>query len=572
MYFAEGGAAMRKLMAGALAAALVIALVAFWAMGEQESAQAQGNVEPKPTPEWSWNGSSLPPQYLPNSNQVMMTPVVADVAGRPAPNYGPDGIPDIIFVTFDGDSKDYVRGGVLRVISGKDGSHHYSITGTAHMVVPIGQIAVADIDNDGLPEIIAIRDDQDDTDCNRIIAFEGETGNAKWITSGCLPSHPPYDYCGGPTIADIDHDGDSEIIVGNYVWDHNGSFLWANTCGTGRYLSCVADLGGTAISDIIAGRCAFDGSVLWDRSADLPDGFNAVADFNLDGDPEVVLVGWGGTPAGTRVWVLDGRSGTTLCESPRISTYAAKEPGGPPCVADVDGDRIPEIGVAVTDRFVVIDVVPGAAWTCDVEWSVSIHEASSGVTSCSAFDFDRDGKYEIVYSDECKLFILGDVPSYIHWERDLRPSFTACEMPVIADVDNDWHAEIVVPLNNYKDHLCGYSTPNTGIEVWGNDDEWAYTRKIWSQHTYHITNINDDATVPATETNNWQIYNNYRVQAPWYAVGGTTELFVDGSDSSLRAAEGSGSSAPPYAALAGAAAAAALALTAGGWYARRRLS
>ena len=55
-------------------------------------------------------------------------------------------------------------------------------------------------------------------------------------------------------------------------------------------------------------------------------------------------------------------------------------------------------------------------------------------------------------------------------------------------------------------------------------------------------------------------------------VGGMTELLVDGADSPARAAEGSGSSGPPYAAIAGAAAATALALTAGGWYARRRLS
>lgn len=53
-------------------------------------------------------------------------------------------------------------------------------------------------------------------------------------------------------------------------------------------------------------------------------------------------------------------------------------------------------------------------------------------------------------------------------------------------------------------------------------------------------------------------------------VGGITQLFVDGSDAPASAAEGSGSSAPPYALLAGATAAAAAAIAAGGWYARRR--
>jgi hypothetical protein len=55
-------------------------------------------------------------------------------------------------------------------------------------------------------------------------------------------------------------------------------------------------------------------------------------------------------------------------------------------------------------------------------------------------------------------------------------------------------------------------------------------------------------------------------------VGGIAEFFVDGCDSPASAAEGSGSSSPPYAALAGGLAAALAAITAGAWYARRRLS
>jgi len=56
-------------------------------------------------------------------------------------------------------------------------------------------------------------------------------------------------------------------------------------------------------------------------------------------------------------------------------------------------------------------------------------------------------------------------------------------------------------------------------------------------------------------------------------VGALVELLVDSSEPSARAAEGSGSSAPPYAALAGGAAALLIAITATGWYAaRRRLS
>ena len=54
-------------------------------------------------------------------------------------------------------------------------------------------------------------------------------------------------------------------------------------------------------------------------------------------------------------------------------------------------------------------------------------------------------------------------------------------------------------------------------------------------------------------------------------VGGLVEIAVSGSDSPASAAERAGSSSPPYASIAGAAAAALLAITAGAWYARRRL-
>ena len=44
-------------------------------------------------------------------------------------------------------------------------------------------------------------------------------------------------------------------------------------------------------------------------------------------------------------------------------------------------------------------------------------------------------------------------------------------------------------------------------------NNWVATRKIWNQHTYHITNVNPDGTIPTNELNNWQQpgLNNYRL-------------------------------------------------------------
>ena len=79
------------------------------------------------------------------------------------------------------------------------------------------------------------------------------------------------------------------------------------------------------------------------------------------------------------------------------------------------------------------------------------------------------------------------------------------ELPVIADVDNDNNAEIVVVANKYG------KIDNHGILVFGDtNDTWVNTRKIWNQHAYSITNINDDATIPRYMANNWETFNSFR--------------------------------------------------------------
>ena len=72
------------------------------------------------------------------------------------------------------------------------------------------------------------------------------------------------------------------------------------------------------------------------------------------------------------------------------------------------------------------------------------------------------------------------------------------------DVDNDNNAEIVV----VSDAFYG---GKVGIQVYGDlNDTWVNTRKIWNQHAYHITNVNDDGTIPQFMAKNWERYNSFR--------------------------------------------------------------
>ena len=77
-----------------------------------------------PTLLWHWDGTGA---ALPQYHQVMMTPMVAKVDD--------DDIPDVVFNTFCGDSSagctngNYTTDGVLRVVSGADGSAIVDVTG-----------------------------------------------------------------------------------------------------------------------------------------------------------------------------------------------------------------------------------------------------------------------------------------------------------------------------------------------------------------------------------------------------------------------------------------------------------
>ncbi|MCB9759847.1 MAG: hypothetical protein H6739_08440, partial [Alphaproteobacteria bacterium] len=54
-------------------------------------------------------------------------------------------------------------------------------------------------------------------------------------------------------------------------------------------------------------------------------------------------------------------------------------------------------------------------------------------------------------------------------------------------------------------------TARAGITVLGDaDGTWRPGRKIWNQHAYSITNVNDDGTIPATADLNWATHNSFR--------------------------------------------------------------
>jgi len=462
------------------------------------------------TPTWKhWTPAA---DDMPNHFQSSSIPLVVDLDDNC--------VPDIVFNTYTGTT--ITANGVLRAIRGDTGEKLWTVTDPAYRTNSTSNPAVGDIDEDGKPEILSVGEGKylvaiksDGTPLWKSDNFTGGTG------SGSL------------AIANMDNEGPPEIVHGAAVYDNLGKKKWEGAAGIGINgqgpISCIADLDGDGRPELIGGRTAyktsgviaansFSGQVLWTAAA-VSDAFCGVADFNGDGKPEVVLVATG------NVYVVNGQTGATLASA--AIPQAGR--GGPPNIADFNGDGIADIGVAGSARYAVYLFDPKAN-ALSILWTAVTEDDSSQVTGSSVFDFDGDGRYEVVYNDEAYIRIYPGVEpdcalvppgpgcnkNMTEAEvlfRDRNSSRTRTEYPVIADVNGDFKANIVFSTNN--DSAASLVT-DAGIEVFKDSlDNWVSTRPVWNQHTYHITNVGLLGDIPVNEQDNWTTpvgdpYNSYR--------------------------------------------------------------
>jgi hypothetical protein len=133
----------------------------------------------------------------------------------------------------------------------------------------------------------------------------------------------------------------------------------------------------------------------------------------------------------------------------------------------------------------------------------------SGSAAGTAFDFLGDGIAEAIYADEYQLFVYGGTGDVLLSED--RYSRTGIEFSVVADVDNDGSAEIVVVSN---ETILGEFDDAPSVKVIRDvQDRWIQARRIWNQHTYHVTNVREDGTIPQYEPRHWEQLNTFRTNA-----------------------------------------------------------
>ncbi len=420
-----------------------------------------------------WDRASF--TLAPTSRRVTNPIAVGDLDG--------DGFPEVVITTF---VTSITADGTLRVLDGRDGSEKMTIVDPALALRPTAGIALGDIDLDGRAEIVTM-----DESC-QVIVFEHD-GTLKW--RGAVSVATAARCYGSPTLADLNRDGSPEIVAGRRVYSNTGTLLWTGTAQNGGPwgpLSVAADIDGSGDLEVVAGPTAYDsnGNIRYNRTSTYSEGYPAVA--NLDADPQAEIIF---KPRSGNALVVLEHDGTTKWEAPWNETG-----GGPPTVGNFDSDPEPEIGVASSVNFRVYEA------NGTLKWSNTIIDSSSGITSATLFDFDNDGITEVVFADQEYIYIWRGTDG-AELFRAARVSNTAIDMPVVADVDGDGHADIIAPRS-------GISAGEQGIVVYrGAGLNWANTRRLWNQSAYSITNVLDDLRIPQTFTPNWLVpgLNNFRL-------------------------------------------------------------
>jgi hypothetical protein len=429
----------------------------------------------EPVLQWSWSGDG---EYR-YSNSAPVVGNITDDDGDGDVDL--DDVPDIVVSVFRSKNCCAPTEAYLYALDGATGTPHWRSEVDVEPLVMTP--ALGDLDDDGRPEIVAVRPG------GAIVVFDG-AGQVVWEAGHVLAT-------AAVALADLDNSGEPEIIVGDTIHSADGTFMGGELDDSGYLSSIAVDLDDDMDLEVVSCFRAMhhDGSILWT----LPDGQFAqaqVADFDGDPDPEVLCM----TESRTVVLEADGEVVYEIDDG-NFRHF-------PATVYDLDGDGSSDFAHGSVDTFFAFHADGDPMWTA----TVNDQSSAAGAT---AFDLLGDGTADVAYADHVSFYLFDGASGDTLFQAD-RSSGTALEYPVVADVDNDGAAEVVVVTDYDVPDLSDPTPVQTAptVRVFRDvRDRWMPARRIWNQHSYHVTNVREDGSIPQCEPPHWRALNTFRAQA-----------------------------------------------------------
>ena len=391
------------------------------------------------------------------------------------------------------------------VIYGQNLQHKYTITTQSMFVYGGYPIAIADVDRDGLAEIFV-------QNADGFLRCYHHNGTLVWTSSTTVSG--PDSKSPGLILADINGDGIPEIWSLNKIFNAvSGVELIALPEIVGKanlYMSSdkfgvmpvFADFDNDGVMELAGGNKVYKLSItnstgtagnnasLWKSISGFDDGLTSVADIDLDGFLDLVVV------RSHQMYAWKPYSGPSSNPQLISSHSHGSNSAGRALLTDVNNDGYPEILFTFGTNLAAYRYL-AASQSLQQLWLKSTSDLS-GATTLTAFDFNQDGSVEIVYRDQSDMRIIdGNTGNNISVFPCLAP--TAVEYPAIVDLDRDGQADIIASSSTYDvNHdkhakMVVFHSPASTV--------WAPARHVWNQHAYNVVNVNNDLTVPSFNFN-----------------------------------------------------------------------
>ncbi len=346
-----------------------------------------------------------------------------------------DGKLEIVFGCYRNDSCIYALNAEDGTLLWKFNAH--GLYEGCNDVAPI----IYDIDDDDSLEVIV------PSSCNPITyCFNGKSGEIKWQTTTRGSDSPP-------TIADIDNDGKPEILHGEFggyvlcINGEDGSVSWEIAVDENSWIQTaptILDANGDGQLDFVVGTWnavnkadnkvyAFRGdnhSLLWSYPiGDVMYHGTAVADLDHDNKPELVIGAYNDT-----LYCINAEEGTTKWKYRQEEGYYM---GAPAVIADLNNDGLCEV------VFVAWYVVGVLSHDGTLLWKYDIPNYEQAFRGVALSDITGDDSPDLIFgTDDGKVIALNGKSGNPLWSINLREHygdslFALEHAPMVADFNGD---------------------------------------------------------------------------------------------------------------------------------------